>query len=340
MVHHLVKIDSSKKQHNIIHIKASKKQLARLRKGHKVRIQGAMQGSGVNLIVSPEKYNIISKTFGKGKGAEIQLSSEEIMMNKEMSGEGIFGKKFDNFVERKLGKKGKDALYNVGDIAKEHLKKGIDRIADHSGEFGANALEKIALATGHPEFAPNARKAGHYLGSLAGSKASNLAKDYLDHPAKYQSNAVGNMNKITPHTLQGQVAQNELFHQLNEHLGTNYGNLASANLGNALAHKARAEMNTAQIEGAKGNGLYAGGTGLYAGGAGLYAGGAGLYAGGTGLHSRHREVGSVGRMGSFVSAKTQLPPALLSQPFSANFQFQHTLPPAFQKYNRGGGLYV
>jgi hypothetical protein len=32
-------------------------------------------------------------------------------------------------------------------------------------------------------------------------------------------------------------------------------------------------------------------------------------------------------------------PALESQPLGANFQFQHFLPPAYQKFN-GAGLYI
>ena len=57
------------------------------------------------------------------------------------------------------------------------------------------------------------------------------------------------------------------------------------------------------------------------------------------LRSR-RERGSTGKLGSFVGAQTHLPPALKSQPFSANFQFQHTLPPAYQRFSKGGGLFA
>jgi hypothetical protein len=46
------------------------------------------------------------------------------------------------------------------------------------------------------------------------------------------------------------------------------------------------------------------------------------------------EKGSVGRNGGMLSTYT--PPALVSQPFSANFQFQHFLPPQYQHFNTGG----
>ena len=76
-------------------------------------------------------------------------------------------------------------------------------------------------------------------------------------------------------------------------------------------------------------------------GKGLYAepmGGQGLYAEpmasmrARGL--RHREKGSIGIHGNLLGGA--LPPALIPQPYSANFQFQHTLPPAYQHFARKG----
>ena len=58
---------------------------------------------------------------------------------------------------------------------------------------------------------------------------------------------------------------------------------------------------------------------------------------GLGLHKKSR--GEIGIHSSFVTSQSHLPPALLSQPFSANFQFQHTLPPAYQKFSKGSGMY-
>jgi hypothetical protein len=58
---------------------------------------------------------------------------------------------------------------------------------------------------------------------------------------------------------------------------------------------------------------------------------------GCGVRERHS---SIGRGAGMVS---YMPPALVSQPLSANFQFQHFLPPQYQKYNdgmEGSGLYI
>jgi hypothetical protein len=91
-----------------------------------------------------------------------------------------------------------------------------------------------------------------------------------------------------------------------------------------------------------GNGLYghgiSGGYGLY--GHGLY--GEGLYGHGMKNHirrpvSHRREMSSVGCGGTLIGAE---PPALRSQPLSANFQFGSRLGPAFLRVSHSGaGLY-
>ena len=65
--------------HRILTIDASPKQLSKLRNGHAVRIK---KGTGFNLIVHPETYNLVSRAFAKSKGMEIALSPEELEMNR------------------------------------------------------------------------------------------------------------------------------------------------------------------------------------------------------------------------------------------------------------------
>jgi len=91
----------------------------------------------------------------------------------------------------------------------------------------------------------------------------------------------------------------------------------------------------------KGNGLYGGDIGddIYHGARNLL--GIGLYGGSIQHARRHRprmEKGSVGIQGNLLGHAE--PPALDSQAYSANFQFGHTLPPAFQKFAKSGsGLF-
>lgn len=341
---------------NILHIKASPKQLTKLRRGHKVRISKEMEGEGFNLIVHPERYSIVSKTFNKGKGAEIALSPEEIMMNKQlspedhqqlkekgMSGKGIFGHSFDKAMKTLLGKKGKKALYKGAKQFVEPIKAGIDQIAGYAPELTTGALSGLALATGQPELLPLAGIAGHQLGSYLGKKGAEVAKGYLEHPSAYHqkitSNVGGTRNRIAPSTLQGQVAQNEVFANLNQELGTHYGALSQATLANLLALLERANVSNRQV-GMETRPLPSSiipsrylQSGI--GGQGL-SGSKGLYAG-KGLRG---ERGSVGRGAGMVQHPATLPPALISQPFSANFQFSHTFPSQVQKFSKGTGLYV
>jgi hypothetical protein len=320
---------------HIVHIKASKKQLAKLRNGHKVRVSPAIQGEGVNLIIDPARFNTVSKTFNKGKGTTIQLTQAELTANKEqapqMQGSGIFGTKFDDFVRDKLGTKAKDVIYNAADKLKPAVKMGIDRLAERAPEATAAALASLATASGNPQFAPMAATVGYQLGKKIASQ-SDVAKDYFDSPGKYQkaakkfvSNAGGPRDAIAPATLQGQAKQNELFNSLNKELGTQYGNLARATLNNAIAHMERSGVAAKQKQDEediqyRGQGLYLSNSS------------------GRGLHHRKREKASIGCGASMVASQSHLPPALISQPFSANFQFQHTLPPAFARYSKGGGL--
>lgn len=61
--------------------------------------------------------------------------------------------------------------------------------------------------------------------------------------------------------------------------------------------------------------------------------------GGAGLGGRlgRREHGSIGRGAGMIHF---LPPALISQPLSANFQMSHFLPVQYQKYNDGPGMVI
>jgi hypothetical protein len=57
---------------------------------------------------------------------------------------------------------------------------------------------------------------------------------------------------------------------------------------------------------------------------------------GYGIHHK----GIVGRGGGMIGYGSVFhPPALASQPFSANFQFQHFLPVQYQHFNSGMGIH-
>ena len=65
----------------VIKVDVSKKQMARLRNGHAVRVKKPIKGSGVCLIVDPARFNTVTRAFGKRKGAQIKLEPREILAN-------------------------------------------------------------------------------------------------------------------------------------------------------------------------------------------------------------------------------------------------------------------
>jgi hypothetical protein len=97
----------------------SERVISRMRNGHSVRM---MKGDGLDIMLKPAKIMKMAKKFIKGTGIQISLDPDEIMANKEVEGCGIFGKKADKFMEKKGIKK---AVYAVGSVAKPFVQEGI-----------------------------------------------------------------------------------------------------------------------------------------------------------------------------------------------------------------------
>jgi hypothetical protein len=129
-------------------------------------------------------------------------------------------------------------------------------------------------------------------------------------------------------------ANRHLNQALNEQLGHGYGRLARAGMDNYLNSQNSALMTKHGIDARRG---------LIDAGHGYDA-----FASHSRMNGGAIEKSTVGLKGSMLHA--YMPPALVSQPFSANFQFQHFLPVQFQHFNSGGayngndimgnGLYV
>jgi hypothetical protein len=303
-------------------ISVSSKQLSKLRNGHKVRVKKPMEGEGICLVVSPENYSIIDRTFSKGKGGEIALGADELMANRNLSpedhqkmasamgmvsGSGIFGKKFDRAVGKLIGKNARREIYKRAEEYKPLIKGGI------TTGLTAGAASLGAM---NPALIP-------YLPMAVGG-LSSLAYDYLDRPSYYQGDTVKKNAK--------RYANDKALEMLNEELGTNMGNMSRAGVESALANKLQAQQaEETYRRDVLGYGLYAGGSG-----SGLYAGGGlglglGLGMCGGRVRPMSRTGGNVGLNAGMVN---KMPPALQSQPYGANFQFQHTLPPSYQKFSR------
>lgn len=305
----------------IVKVGLSKKQMSRMRNGHKVRVKPPMKGEGVSVIFNPANYSIITRTFSRNKGVDIALSPEEIMANQEasaspeMEGQGIFGKSFDRAVGKIIGKRARKVLY---DTAREYLPEAQMALT------GGLASGATALGVSQPWLAP-------YL-PTAVAGLSALGSDYLADPSKYQS-MFGSDKRKSAKTIASRYIQDRALESLNRELGTNMGNLSRASLEEAAANRARAELDAMAVRqqrrrrGLRYDESYTppmDGQGLYT------SSGRGLYA-----SSRNRSGGAVGINSGFIQRQPQ---ALQSQPFDVNFQFRHTLPPSFRVSGSGLSL--
>jgi hypothetical protein len=312
---------------HLIHIEGTKSQINKLKKGGKIRTKKAIDGCGFNLLVDPSTFDVLSKTFTRGNNISLQLSPQELITNEEaepeMGGSGIFGHKFDNYLEKKGVKK---LAYKLGDTLKPGLKAGI---------LGGLAAGSTALA-GTELIASGGLGAGAIplIYGTAGSLGM-LANDYIDNPKKYQSNIGGPKNTIASNNLQGQVNQNRILNYLGNETGQQFNALSEATLENARAQNYGAQLLGNQNEALKNtynaspnatnnktldkyNKTFGGGFHRHKTGPGII------------------EKSSINKNGRFVGGSVFVHPALISQPFSANYHFRHTLPPAYQ--HKGNGL--
>lgn len=238
---------------------------------------------------------------------------DNLNASSNMEGKGIFGKKFDKAVEKTIGKKAKNIVYKGAAMLKPAINKGIDKIADYAPEIGASAFTAAALAAGQPELVPVAAVVGSKLGKMAGKKSASAVKDYIDKPTYYQEK-IG----IGGSGVKKRISS-KMIDTINKTQGTNMGYMERAGLGNAQALVESASMMKPYVR-PMGEGLYAG-QGLYA----ANARGSGMC-----IMCNRNSKDLIAGKGVRV-----LPQALLSQPYSANFQFRSTMPPAYQMIGKG-----
>jgi len=293
-----------------IDISVSPVQLRKLRKGGKVRVKPPMEGMGIyQLIVEPSKYDAISRTFNRGMGKEVSLSSAELDANKQMGGEGIFGKKFDNFLS-KIGIK--KEVYALGDQLKGPVKRAIRAVASGAPAALGSAGAALATYVGQPQLAPLAMAAGKKLGEKARNYSGKHIEGYIDNPDAYQEDP----SKFADFRGVGLKAPMKKESRNMKR--------AAVSRGVAMADASTIDLGTPQFAA----------SGMYAGGQGLYAGASR----GRGMSEMSHTRSIVGTRGGMVGFQH---PALQSQPMSAHFHRQYQSIPELQKYYKmGAGLYA
>jgi hypothetical protein len=307
----------------------SSRVLGKLRKGKAVRI---MKGEGMKVMVGSSKMKPITKAFSKGKAYTMRLSPEEIKANMEskMEGSGVFD--FLNPVVQPLG----SAILSAGSkAAKKQIGKAIGTYAPILGStLGSAALSGLALAAGQPELVPVAAAMGEKLGKAGGKALGKVAeKESNKQIDKYTGKAKSRLMSAT--TRKASVAPPSRTSVSQGEMAVSASPMGAANVEDLLARLSMADLEELLQKRRQAAGPYD-----YSGGRRVlspYADpvGAGLYASGSGLYAQNRGSGmirnNVRRMDSGVGGGGSLlstPQAVQSQPFTANFQFGRTMPPA------------
>jgi hypothetical protein len=348
-------------QHMPIGIQASPLQIRKLVKGMKVRLK---KGTGFCLLVHPEKYHLMSRTFGKNKGIDTSLTEQELHANANASMEGmtggsIFGKKFDrkhkglmkvlNPIGQVLKPMAQEGLAMAGTMANAYgvptqltdplVKLGNDYMNDPSslqGKKGRRELKNRGidfLQSGADE-----------MGRQYGVQAPRI-KDYEKHIQDARHSKSAPQSGLTTKGMKdiaGQYAKQHAFDYLNKELGTNSGYNLKAGLGRAemgeMAGKLLADQIAARYSApAMGQPLETDSRG-----SGFMGRGFGI------MNGVRREIGSIGRGGGALGHVGPYGnPAMMSQPYGANYQMQVFLPPQYQQlfhpgndHGHGSGLYA
>lgn len=325
----------------------SKQALSKLKRGLPARL---MEGEGMQLTVMPHQYDAAAKAFLKNKGINMALSVPEVEANMvdEMTGEGIFGKKADKFMEKKGIKK---IVYKTGAALKPLAMEAIDAAAVAATAYGVPP-SVVALAQKETKgYIDNpdkyqTKKGQNALLKRVGKTATEVASPYLEEAGidvqqvKDSVKLAKAMKKASPGGAPAPSAASLKGDAEEAFLSTLQAYMDKRAASKAPQMQSTNPYDLMDTDGIIGNGIRRsksfpmrmGGVGLYAGaqGRGL---GMGLYSGsmmGEGIKSKLQDIGK-----KYVNSGRSMigmgHPALESQALDANFLSQNQMPPAYQR---------
>ena len=141
----------------------SHKQVSKILNGHAVRIK---HGSGTKIHLSSEHHKKLHRAGLKGSAITVTLDPYAIEHNQHLRHAVGMGRM-----------KGYGIWQDLGTVAKKAGKTAVKALANevvqYAGPAAATAFAAGAVASGNPEFAPEAAVVGHTLGSLAGNYANS-----------------------------------------------------------------------------------------------------------------------------------------------------------------------
>ena len=284
---------------HILTVDASKTQGRKLAKGQSVRIR---QGHGFNLIVHPTTYRLATRAFSKDKAIQIKLSPDEIESNKAVIGkpemmeehEALHGEMVGTGIFDWLTKPLVKAYKAVKNVATKYVTPDNLKMLGHLG-LG----ELTNVAAGAVAGIPGASRIVKNLGTV-GDKA-------IEDPSSVGGWKGAAKTAWTGQGLHGHGMRGRGLHGLES--------LRAANLGTASANAGNSHFISEGIKSRKPimptwhDNPFA-------------------------PRSRGMGVSIVGHGGGMVGMHHGwFPPALISQPFSANYQISHFLPVPYQHFN-------
>jgi len=349
MVYHVLSIETP-----------SARVLGKLRKGKKVRI---MKGTGMCLVVHPSRFNPITRSFNKGKAHTLELTQQEIAINKnphaeelvsidedygedmeKMFGKGLFDDIRGGF--ERFGRAAAPVADKAGrvllPVAKQIAKEGLNQLAEQAPDIGAAALTGLALYAGQPELVPFAQQVGRQGGKALGDLARDEGGKQIDSYNPYEPRRPRREPRMDPREPRMEPSMPEEYDLPLPPRRNQPPSRGTATNPLTVKPKSLADYSVDELgmEIARRRGGYSspldtsGGKRVLAPytsavGQGL---GSGLYA-----QSRGRgiEKSSVSILGNLVRGGS-LPPALQSQPYASNFQMASRLPPQYAQLIKSG----
>ena len=301
---------------HVLSINASKAQARKLIKGQSVRIK---QGTGFNLIVHPTTYKLATRAFNKDKGVQVRLSPDEIQSNKdvegnadamndhtelhgEMTGQGIF-----DWLTKPIKK-----AYNTVSRGVSKGYRSVSRFVQRPEVLGALKKAGKFAATQLADAGATAVSAlpGGAVLARGAKNLGVLANKAIDNP-----NSVGGWKGAGKTLITGR----------GRGLGTGlsgYSALRAAAKGSASANAGNSHFTN---QGIKSRGQI---------NPSWHDDPFAPKSRGMGLSITGRGGGMIGMHGHGY-----YPPALVSQPYSANYQMSHFLPVQYQHFNHTMGGY-
>lgn len=153
----------------IVKLELTRPQINKLKKGKAIRINRPMYGTGMYVDLDESKYKKLHRAMNNNKGMNLSLSESELNRNRDIEGEGIFGKRGDKLL-KEIGIKKK--AYKVGDVIKPAVKYATKKAVN------TGVATAVTAATGNPVV-------GKMAAEVVSSQVNKGIDKFYDDPEKY-----------------------------------------------------------------------------------------------------------------------------------------------------------